>query len=64
MDQKFDVRTLPHTLRRGKVTKEELQAFLDALPDDADLAEETETRFNSAFADRQKRLAEAAADKA
>lgn len=49
----FDVRTVRHQLRREKITNEQLQKHLSALTDDADHAEETETRFVGYFEQRR-----------
>ena len=40
----LDVRLFPHRIRAGTLTREEIKQHLDALPDDAALAEETHTR--------------------
>ena len=44
-DMRFDVRTQPHRLLRKEISREELDTFLDGLPDDAAEAVETSTRF-------------------
>ncbi len=49
----FDVRTVRHHLRRQKITNDQLQKHLDGLADDADHAEETETRFVGYFEQRR-----------
>lgn len=51
-DMKFDVRTLDHRVRRGEITKKELEEHLDELPDEADEADEAVTPFVSSFEDR------------
>ena len=51
-DMKFDVRTLDHRVRRGEITKKELEEHLDELPDEADEAVEAVTPFVSSFEDR------------
>ena len=51
-DMRFDVRTLDHRLRRGEITKKELEEHLDDLPDEAEEAEEGVTPFVAAFEDR------------
>lgn len=48
-DMRFDTRTQKHRLRRGEISHEDLDGFLAALPDEADEAVETETRFESLF---------------
>ena len=52
-DIEFDVRTVRHQLRRQKITNDQLQKRLDGLPDDAEHAEETETRFVGYFEQRR-----------
>jgi len=49
-DMRFDVRTQKHRLRRGELSHDELAAFLADLPDEAEEAVETETRFVAAYA--------------
>jgi hypothetical protein len=44
-DDLYDVRIVPHVLRRGGLSREQLQAHLDQLPDDAAEAEEANVRF-------------------
>ena len=44
-DNKFDIRNVERNLRRGKVTQEEYDAYLDSLEDYADNLVECETRF-------------------
>jgi hypothetical protein len=44
-DDRFDVRILQNHLRDGVLTRKEVDAFLSKLPDDAEHATETETRF-------------------
>ncbi len=44
-EKMFDVRLVRHQIRRGVVSKEEVEKHLAALPDDAENGEETETRF-------------------
>jgi len=48
----FDVRVIEHHLRRGTITQEQYQAFLDDLPDEVDEGDETETRFSPTWAER------------
>lgn len=48
-DRLFDVRVLEHRLRRGVISQEQYQKYLDALPDDAEEGAETSTRFNEAY---------------
>jgi len=57
---KFDIRVVPHHMRRGELTDEEYEAFLATLPDDADECVPTETTFSTPAADRL--AAEAKAD--
>jgi hypothetical protein len=48
MDEtQFDVRTLEHKLRRGVLSREQVDAHLNAIPDSAAESVETETRFVS-----------------
>lgn len=51
-EKKFDVRVLEQRLRRGVITREEYEAYLAKLPDDAGNAVETTTRFADGFAAR------------
>jgi len=51
-DMRFDVRTLDHRLRRGELTKKELEEHLDDLPDEAEEAVEAVTPFVASFEDR------------
>jgi|JI10StandDraft_1071094.scaffolds.fasta_scaffold1690726_2 hypothetical protein len=48
----FDVRIQEHQIRRGAVTRAELNAHLDSLPDDADQAVESHVRFVPTWASR------------
>jgi len=48
----FDTRVLHHRLRRGVVSPEEYREYLKSLPDAADEAVETETRFSTPYQDR------------
>lgn len=41
----YDVRVVKYHLRRGKLTAEQLESRLAELPDDADQAEPSTTRF-------------------
>lgn len=49
MDEKFDIRTLEHQIRRGVLSREEVAAYLSNLPDDAEEGVETETRFAATY---------------
>jgi hypothetical protein len=51
-DMRFDVRTLDHRLRRGEISKKELNEHLHDLPDEAEEAEEVVTPFVATFEDR------------
>ncbi len=51
-EQLFDARLIQQRIRRGTITPELYQKYLDALPDDAANAEETSTRFVDAFSHR------------
>ena len=44
-ENKFDLRNIERNMRRGKVSKEEYEAYLSSLEDCSDDAEECETRF-------------------
>lgn len=48
----FDVRVLDHRLRRGDISREQYEAFLAKLPDDADAGTGTETVFTTPYAER------------
>ncbi len=44
-ESNFDVRLVRHQIRRGVVSQDDVDKHLNALPDDAEKGEETETRF-------------------
>jgi len=44
-DMRFDVRTQNFRLLRKEISHDDLKGFLESLPDDAEEAVETETRF-------------------
>jgi hypothetical protein len=44
-DMRFDTRALAHRLRRGEITKAELEEHLEDLPDEAEEATEAVTPF-------------------
>jgi hypothetical protein len=44
---KFDVRTIERYLAEGKVTRADYDAYLAALPDDADESVESSVQFSS-----------------
>jgi hypothetical protein len=46
----YDVRVIEHLIRRGEVTQGQLQDYLKALGDDAELGETTETTFEAHYA--------------
>lgn len=48
----FDTRVVKHHLRRGALTDEQLQQWLDSLPDDAAEGEQTETMFVNTYETR------------
>lgn len=52
-DMRYDVRTLPHRLRRGEVSPKEVNSHLSDLADDAEEAETTEVTFSRSFEERQ-----------
>ena len=47
-----DSRVVQHHIRRGAMTQAEWQTHLDSLPDEADEALETETRFSPSYEQR------------
>lgn len=49
-DMRFDVRTHRHRLLRKEISADDLKAHLDALPDDAAEAVETNTRMMASAA--------------
>lgn len=61
-DLMFDVRLLPYSIRRGRVTHDAVAEHLASLPDEADEAVKSEVRFTTPFADRKKAEDAAAAD--
>ena len=52
-DMRFDTRTLAHRLRRGEISKAELQEHLDELPDEAEEATEVVTPFVASSAEKR-----------
>jgi arsenate reductase-like glutaredoxin family protein len=44
-DMRFDVRTQNFRLLRKEISRDDLNEFLQSLPDDAEEAVETDTRF-------------------
>ena len=58
MSHKFDARVIYHNLRRGELNQDELDAHLNALPDDAEHAEATTTEYVAMWASRSDRAAE------
>ncbi len=44
-EKKFDVRTLERNLNQKEISREEYDAFLNSLPDVADLAAPMESKF-------------------
>jgi hypothetical protein len=52
-DMRFDTRTLAHRLRRGEISKAELEEHLEELPDEADEATEVVTPFVASSAERR-----------
>jgi hypothetical protein len=49
---KFDTRIIRHQIRRRVTTAAEFQSHLDSLEDCAEMAEETETRFDNPYEQR------------
>ncbi len=45
--ERFDIRIIERRLRDNKLTAAEIQAWLDALPDESHECQETETRITS-----------------
>lgn len=54
-DMHFDVRVVPHKIRRNELAQSELEAHLAELPDEADEAVPSEIVFTTPFADRLRR---------
>lgn len=53
LDEKlFDTRVVHHRLRRGALTKEQHQQYLETLPDDAAESAPTTARFVTPYAER------------
>ena len=52
-DMRFDTRTLAHRMRRGEISRKELEAHLEELPDDAEEAIEAVTPFVTSSGDRR-----------
>ena len=48
----YDIRTVRHQIRRGVTSGAEYQKYLDSLEDSAEMAEETETRFDNPYEKR------------
>lgn len=58
-EQLHDVRVFRHRMKVGAFTREEQEAYLASLPDDADEATETQVRFTASWASRQTKAADA-----
>jgi hypothetical protein len=54
-DERFDTRICARLTARGRVTPEEHKAYLDALPDSADQARNSDVRF--AYSGGRRRIA-------
>ena len=52
-DMRFDTRTLAHRLRRGEISRKELDEHLEELPDEADEATEAVTPFTASSAGKR-----------
>ena len=52
-DMRFDTRTLAHRLRRGEISRAELDEHLGELPDEADEATEAVTPFVTSSAEKR-----------
>jgi hypothetical protein len=52
-DMRFDTRTLAHRMRRGEISRKELEEHLDELPDEADEATEAVTPFTASSAEKR-----------
>ena len=59
MNEKFDNRTIEHHIRRGVVTRDEYNAYLASLPDDAEDGVESDTRFTDSYARNNSKVAAA-----
>ena len=57
-DIKHDVRLVRHHLRRNLINQKDVDSHLESLPDDAEHAEETETRFVGHFEARREQTGE------
>jgi hypothetical protein len=51
-EMRLDTRVMPHALRRGSITHDEVKQHMADLPDEADEAVECETKFDTPFARR------------
>ncbi|HMV68573.1 MAG TPA: hypothetical protein PKA64_17110 [Myxococcota bacterium] len=54
-DTRFDVRVIEHAIRRGTLTRAEVDAELATLDDEAEFAVESSVRFHAGVADRGSR---------
>ncbi len=48
----LDTRVLPHAVRRGSVSFDEVKAHLAGLPDESEEVVESAVRFSTPYADR------------
>ena len=55
----YDVRFVEHNIRRGLITRQQYQQYLDSLEDDAEHGADCETVFATPYADRHPTEAEA-----
>jgi hypothetical protein len=53
---KYDTRVIRHQIRRGVTSSKDFQNHLESLEDCADLAVETETRFDNPYEKRHSAL--------
>lgn len=51
-DLRFDIRVIPHALRRGTLTPSDVAEALAALPDDAEEGQPSNVVFSTPFANR------------
>jgi len=54
-DMRFDIRTQRYRLLRGELSHDDIDSYLDSLPDEAEEAEETETRFAALYTPPEER---------
>jgi|JI8StandDraft_1071087.scaffolds.fasta_scaffold839040_1 hypothetical protein len=52
-EYRFDARVIDHAIRRGSLTRQEVNTFLAELPDEAEHGVESNVKFISSFADKR-----------